>query len=78
MYNNFYFFFFYWFRKQEQVLLNMGVGYCNRSKPMGCNEGGITLGIGTHDTICLVSQDEYLKFAILPSPVHQSTQVTDS
>ena len=56
----------------------MGVGYCNRSKPMGCNEGGITLGIGTHDTICLVSQDEYLKSAILPSYVRQSTQVTDS
>ena len=36
---------------------------------MGCNEGGLAIGMGAHDTICLVSQDEYLQSAILPSRI---------
>ena len=54
-------------RKQDQILVNKYAGYFVKSKQMGCNEGGLAIGIGAHDTICLVSQDEYLQSAILPS-----------
>lgn len=54
-------------RKQDQILVNKYAGYFVKSKPMGCHEGGLAIGVAAHDTICLVSQDEYLQSAILPS-----------
>ena len=60
------------FRKKEEILLNMEAGYYVRSKPVGCNEGAITIGISFQDSICLVSQEEYLQSAILPT-FHQNT-----
>lgn len=55
------------FRKQDEVLLNIYGGYNVRTKPIGYNEGGVGVGIGSHDTICLVSEEEYLQSAVLPT-----------
>ena len=48
-------------RKGDTVLMNNSSGYLVRSKPASVNEGGVTVGVASLNTLELMSEEEYLK-----------------
>ena len=43
------------------MLMNNSSGYLLRSKPASVNEGGVSVGVASLNTVELVSKEEYLK-----------------
>ena len=48
-------------RKGDTVLMNNSSGYLVRTKPASANEGGVSVGVASLNTVELVSEEEYLK-----------------
>ena len=48
-------------RKGDVVLMNQSSGYLLRTKPANEDEGGVSVGVASLNTVSLVSEEEYLQ-----------------